>query len=100
MRGITSLAAALLLASSGIAAQPPKPTPGPEHKRFAFVAGQSNLQSEAKESPMGPAGKSTGTETCDWFAGGFQLVCHSKGTGPKGPITGMSVMGYDPATKS
>jgi len=100
MRLIASIAAGLVLASAGMTAQPPKPTPGPEHKRLAFFAGQWKMEGESKESPMGPAGKFTGTETCDWFAGGFQLVCHSKGTGPKGPITGMSVMGYDPATKS
>ena len=100
MRVITSLAAALVLASSGIAAQPPKPTPGPEHKRLAFFAGQWNVEGEAKESPFGPAGKFTGTDSCEWFAGGFQLVCRSKVTGPKGPSTGMSVMSYDPARKT
>lgn len=100
MRAIASIAAALVLASSGIAAQATKPTPGPEHKRIAFFAGQWNLEGESKESPLGPGGKFTGTETCEWFAGGFQLVCRTKGTGPKGPITGMAVMSYDRARKA
>ena len=100
MRAISSLAAALVLASSGLAAQPPKPTPGAEHKRLAFFSGQWNLEGEAKDSPFGPAGKFTGTETCEWFAGGFQLVCRSKGTGPKGPVTGMAVMSYDTGRKA
>lgn len=100
MRVTASIAVVLALASSGVAAQPPKPTPGPEHKRLAVFAGQWNVEGEAKESPLGPAGKFTGTETCEWFAGGFQLVCRSKGTGPKGPATGMSVMSYDPGRKA
>ena len=100
MRVFASIAVALALASSGVAAQPPKPTPGPEHKRLASFAGQWNIQGESKESPLGPAGKFTGTETCEWYAGGFQLVCRSKGTGPKGPMTGMAVMSYDPGRKA
>ena len=100
MRAIACVAAALVLASSGIAAQATKPTPGPEHKRIAFFAGQWKLEGETKESPLGPAGKFTGTETCEWFAGGFQLVCRTKGTGSKGPITGMSVISYDTGRKA
>jgi len=100
MRVIASLAVAVVLASSGVAAQAPKPTPGPEHKRLSAFAGQWKFEGEAKESPLGPAGKMSGTETCEWFAGGFQLVCHSKGTGPKGPMTSMAVMGYDPGRKA
>ena len=100
MRAIASIAVALVLASSGLAAQATKPTPGPEHKRIAFFAGQWKFEGEAKESPLGPGGKFTGTETCEWFAGGFQLVCRSKGTGPKGPMTGMAIMSYDAARKA
>jgi hypothetical protein len=100
MRLFASMAVALVLASSGVTAQPPKPTPGPEHKRLAAFAGQWNFEGEAKESPLGPAGKLSGSDTCEWFAGGFQLVCRSKGSGPRGPMTGMAVMSYDPARKA
>ena len=100
MRVIASLAVAVVLASSGVAAQPPKPTPGPEQKRIAHFVGQWKFEGEAKESPLGPAGKISGTETCEWFAGGFHLVCRTKGTGPKGPITSMAVMGYDAGRKA
>ena len=100
MRVIASLAVAVVLASSGVAAQAPKPTPGPEHKRLGHFTGQWKFEGEAKESPLGPAGKNSGTETCEWFAGGFQLVCHSKGTSPRGPATGISVMSYDPGRKA
>ena len=100
MRVFASLAVAVVLASSGVAAQAPKPTPGPEQKRLANFAGQWKFEGETKESPLGPAGKTSGTETCEFLAGGFHLVCNSKGTGPRGPSTGMSVMGYDPGRKA
>ena len=100
MRMVASIAVALVLGSSAIAGQGTKPTPGPEHKRLAFFAGQWKFEGEVKESPLGPGGKWSGTETCEWFAGGFQLVCRTKGTGPKGPMTGMSVMSYDPGRKA
>lgn len=100
MRVFASLAIAVVLASSGVAAQPPKPTPGPEHKRIAYFAGQWKFEGEAKESPLGPAGKMSGTESCEWFAGGFQLVCRTKGTGPRGAFTSMSVLSYDPGRKA
>jgi Protein of unknown function (DUF1579) len=79
---------------------PPARKPGPEHKRIGYFAGQWNFQGEAKPSPMGPGGKVTANETCEWFAGGFHLVCRSKGTGPMGPGTGQSVMRYDAGRKA
>ncbi|HEY7499579.1 MAG TPA: DUF1579 family protein [Vicinamibacterales bacterium] len=103
MRRVASIALAVALGSAAVIAQPPKPpkpTPGPEHKRIAYFAGQWSYQGEAKDSPMGPGGKITATETCEWFAGGFQLVCRTKGTGPRGPVTGMSAMSFDPSRKA
>ena len=103
MRIVASIAVTMALGSAAVLAQatkPPKPTPGPEQKRIAVFAGQWNYQGEAKDSPLGPAGKITATENCEWFAGGFQLVCRSKGTGPRGPVTGMSILGYDPGRKA
>jgi Protein of unknown function (DUF1579) len=97
MRVFTSFAVALALGSAALIAQAPKPTPGPEHKRIAYFAGQWKFEGEAKDSPFGPGGKIANDQTCEWFAGGFQLVCRSKGMGPKGPATGQSTMSYDPA---
>ena len=90
----------VVIVSSTLAAQAPEQKPGPEHQRIAYFAGEWKYEGEAKQSPMGPGGKVAGTETCEWFAGGFQLVCRTKGTGPKGPGTGMGVMSYDPARKA
>ena len=100
MRLLTSFALAVALGSVAATAQAPKPTPGPEHKRIGYFAGQWKFEGEAKESPLGPGGKITAAETCEWFTGGFQLVCRSKGTGPKGPSTGQAMMSYDPGRKA
>ena len=99
MRVIVSTAVTVGLVVAAMGAQAPAQKPGPEQKRIGFFAGHWNFQGEAKQSPLGPAGKITGTESCEWFAGGFTLVCRTKVTGPKGPGTGMSVMGYDAARK-
>ena len=100
MRVVMSLVVALAVGSASVGGQAAKPTPGPEHKRIGYFAGQWSFQGEIKDSPLGPGGKMTATETCDWFAGGFQLVCRTKGTGPKGPGTGQAIMSYDPARKA
>ena len=54
------------------------PKPGPEQKRIGYFAGQWTFQGEAKPSPWAPEARSPRTETCEWFAGGFQLVCKRK----------------------
>lgn len=101
MKRILSTLVAIAIGSAAVIAQKPEaPKPGPEHKRIGYFAGQWTFEGEAKPSPMGPAGKITATETCEWFAGGFQLVCRSKGTGPKGPVAGGAIMSYDPARKA
>ena len=100
MRIVGSGVVAALLGLSIVVAQTTPPKPSPEHKRLERMVGQWNYQGEAKASPMGPGGKITGSETCEWFQGGFAVVCRSKGTGPKGPGTGLSVMSYQPAKKA
>ena len=100
MKPIVSFAFAAVFGASVVVAQAPAMKPGVEHKRLAYFAGQWNYVGEAKASPLGPAGKMNMAETCDWFAGGFHLVCRSKGTGPKGPVTTQGTMSYDPARKA
>jgi len=100
MRILVSGVVAILLGTAIVVAQTAAPKPGPEHKRLERMLGQWNYEGEAKASPLGPAGKVTGLETCEWFQGGFGVVCRTKGTGPKGPMTTMSVMSYDAARKA
>jgi hypothetical protein len=100
MRFVVSGVVGVLLGAAVLVAQNAAPKPGAEHKRLERMLGQWSYQGEAKASPLGPAGKITSSETCEWSDGGFGLVCRSKGTGPKGPVTVLSVMGYDPAQKT
>ena len=71
------------------------PKPGPEHESLGYFAGTWNFKGEAKESPMGPGGEITFTETCELFEGGFALVCKSEGTSPMGPTKTFAIMSYD-----
>lgn len=56
---------------------PPKPEP--ELQKLAYFAGKWASEGEMKPSSFGPGGKFTFIQTCEWFAGGFALVCHSEG---------------------
>jgi len=91
----------LLLMGGAVGAQDPgeAPKPGPEHKKIAFFAGKWTFDADMKPSPFGPGGKVTGGETCEWFAGGFQLTCRSSSKGPTGESTGMGIWAFDPAEK-
>jgi hypothetical protein len=48
---------------------------------------------------MGPGGKASWTETCEWFEGRFAIVCRSDGKGPMGPMKGLGIMSYSPEEK-
>ena len=86
---------ALLGAGLALAQNPPAaPKPGPEHKKLEYFVGKWSLEGEMKPGPMGPGGKMTGSENCEWFMGGFHVVCHSAGKGPMGEVKGIGVMGY------
>jgi hypothetical protein len=100
MRAMLSTIVAVVVGVSAVVAQQPAAAPGPEHKRLEYFLGQWDYQGEVKDSPLGPGGKNSGTETCEWFAGGFHLVCRTKGTGPKGASTSQGIMGYDMGRKA
>lgn len=89
----------VVMMSCGLAAQAPPKTPGPEHKKLEYFVGKWTSTGEMKPSPFGPAGKVTSADTCEWFDGGFAVVCHSKGTSPAGPTKSIGVMGYSPDQK-
>jgi len=102
MRSMLTAVLGVALFTSALVAQQPSqpPKPGPEQKRIGYFAGDWTFQGEAKQSPMGPAGKISSTESCSWFAGGFHLVCRTKGTGPAGPGTSQSTLSYDAGRKA
>ena len=96
----TLLVGLLFVLPSAASAQPPMPKPPAELQKLAYRAGKWEGESESKPGPMGPGGKVHTTQSCEWFAGGFFLVCRSKFTGGMGTIESMSEFGYDAAGKA
>jgi hypothetical protein len=75
---------------------PGPPAPGPEHQRLQFFVGNWKYEGEIKESPFGPAGKlAAATQSCEWFEGGFHVICRSDMTGPEGNEKELEVLAYD-----
>lgn len=91
----------LALASAPLlrAQAPAMPKPGPEHQKLAYFAGRWTEVGEMKPGPMGPGGKVTSSSTCEWFPGGFHLVCRSDGTSAIGPIHNLGILGYSSEPK-
>jgi hypothetical protein len=54
------------------------PKPGVEHQRLGYFVGQWHLEGEVKPV-VGPAGKDTEDDDCQWL-GRFFVVCHSSET--------------------
>ncbi len=102
-RRSTVLGVALTLISGiAVEAQQPAvaPLPSPEHKKLAAFVGTWKDEAEMKPGPFGPGGKMSLTETCDWFTGGFSIVCHTETTGFMGDLKTLSVLGYDAEEKA
>ena len=102
--GITKYLAAsgLTIAALAVGAHaqaPAAPKPGPEHKALAYFVGNWTGEGELKPGPLGPGGKMTSSDSCQWFEGGFQVVCRGKGSGPMGAMTSLGVMAYSAGDK-
>src|SRR6185436_8512451 len=87
-------------AVSGHAATAQQPKPGPEVQRLAYYLGTWRGEGATKGGPFGPAGKLSSTTSCEWFAGGFQLVCRGEETGPTGKRTFLNIRAYDEKAKA
>ncbi|HEY7612705.1 MAG TPA: DUF1579 family protein [Gemmatimonadales bacterium] len=98
MLAIVPLCVALAPAVAGQAAPPQKP--GPEHQRLGFFVGKWKVEGEVKPGPMGPGGKLTGTDNCEWFEGQFTVICRSESRGPSGPSKSIGLLGYSPEEKA
>lgn len=103
MMKVANAAAALALCVSAVAsAQSPekKPTPSAEQKRLGYFVGTWTQEGNLQAGPLGPGGKMTGTETCEWFTGGFHVVCRSSGKGPMGSLKALGLMSYNAEEKT
>lgn len=79
-------------------AEAPKPTP--EHKKLGYYVGKWTAEGEMKPNPFAPGGKFTSADSCEWFEGGFAVVCRSEGKGPMGPTKGLGIMSYSAEEKA
>jgi Protein of unknown function (DUF1579) len=86
-------AAWIVFAAAGLSQMEP-PKPGAEHKKLDAFAGSWVLEGDLKPGAMGPGGKMTENEKCEWMEGGFYLVCHTDFKSAMGNGSGVSVMGY------
>jgi hypothetical protein len=93
------VAVCLLLATTPLTVSQEMPKPAPELKRLDYFAGQWTSEGEIKPGPMGPAGKFTIEGTCEWFEGGFALVCLGESQGPMGPSKTIAILSYQPNEK-
>jgi hypothetical protein len=97
------LAASALLTVTGFqvaAAQgQPPPKPGPEHQRLAYFVGKWKAEGEIKPGPMGPGGKMSTTDDCQWFEGKYSVICRSEGTTPMGATKSIGILGYSTEDK-
>lgn len=98
MRNTIAIVVGVML-SFGVAltAQAPQapPKPGPEHKKLDYFVGKWTGTGKMEASPFGPAGKITSTDDCQWFDGGFAVICHGQGTGPMGTMKSIGILSYD-----
>ena len=100
MKTTALISAVWLFLALAAVAQMEVPKPGPEHKKLDVLAGSWTLDGDMKPSPMGPGGKMTETEKCDWMDGGFFLVCHTDFKSSMGDGAGISILGYSADDKA
>lgn len=94
MKRLATILAAVILLATAAVAQMEMPKPGPEHKKIDVFVGSWTLEGDMKPGPMGPGGKMSEREKCEWMEGGLYLVCHSDYKSSMGDGVGLSVMGY------
>jgi len=96
MKRFTLIALLLALAvpclAFGQAQTAPPPKPGPEVQRLGHFIGTWSLADELA------SGRQSGTMVCDWFEGGFALICNDTYTTGRG--SDMHIFGYDPLGKT
>ena len=102
MKRIVAAMTVVVLLAAPLLAQAPAgpPKPGPEHKRLNYFVGKWVSEGDEKPGPFGPGGKFSGTETTEWFPGGFFIVSHSDMKGSMGAAKGHSMMGYSAEEKA
>ena len=96
---VVSIVVSLGLQVGSTAQAPQLPKPGPEHQRLGHFVGTWTTEGEMKPGPMGPGGKMTSTDVCEWFEGRMSVVCRSDGKTPMGPGKSLGLLSYSPDQK-
>lgn len=102
-RSLSALLLMLLLPSLGLSqskADPTPPKPAPEVQNLGYYVGTWKGAGEAKAGPFGPAGNLSSNMTCEWFTGGFQVVCRGEEMGPTGKRAFLNILSYDQEKKT
>ena len=101
MKQAAIILTAVIILAGALAAQESMPKPVAEHKKLDMLAGSWVIEGDVKPNPMGPGGKITENENCEWMEGGFFLVCHVDfKSANSGSGTGLSVIGYSTGEKA
>ena len=101
MRRILGVFAIMAMVAVNVGAQAPQmPKPGPEQQALTPFIGTWTFEGVAKDSPMGPGGKMTGTDRISWLPGGFFAQRQFEGTGPMGKMQGVEIFGWDAIKKA
>lgn len=103
MKASTSISLFLLAAPSLALAQPQTdstPTPSPAVQALGYYVGTWEGHGETNAGPFGGAGGLSSRMTCDWFAGGFQIVCRGEETGPTGTRQFLNILSYDETARA
>ena len=72
---------------------PSRPKHGAEHEKLAYFLGKWVYEENVKPTAYSRSGKYMYTESCEWFAGEFAIVCQSYNQ--NGALRALSIMGYD-----
>jgi hypothetical protein len=93
----------LALCTTTALSQGPSASPklGPEVKQLGVFVGKWAAEGDLKPGPMGPGGKTTVTESCEWTSGGYAVLCRETSTVPgMGKVTHVSIVSYDAEAKN
>ncbi len=76
------------------------PKRAPEIQKLGYYVGSWEGHGETKAGPFSPAGTLWSKQTCEWFKGGFQVVCRGEEHGPTGLRAFLNLLSYDQAARS
>jgi hypothetical protein len=69
-------------------------------QKLGYYIGSWKGHGVSKGGPLAPAGKLSSVMTCDWFAGGFQVLCKGEETSASGTRQFLDILSYDESARS